>query len=245
MDSWEVLLKDPTSKRTIHKAEIEASTEYGAKKEFFQLIIKTNPKLSPTPFSAVLPHIKVKKLINGYTKTPTSEFSLENFLTDVKKTYKTKDPLEDLRGSSYLPDLVKYITEEGIQTGKIPNKCPICRRPTESLWIHHWTNETISEVLVTGKYKRMCPSCNSSLGTIFKGNYPLKWENQLKKLLQYFKTLPKTYKNIQEKEEPWAHLSNKEWDLIIKIWENTPPRILRALHREPKKSRENKIIETT
>lgn len=226
MPKWTVTLRDPLYKkgrlRDLYTDVIEADTEYGAKKAFFDNLLTSHPEVPKAPFSTVLPHIRIKKVES--LKPKASEFPPENFFRVLKRKLKGTSVEEELETSSLLPKLVNLITEESLEKGTIPQECPICRRPTKTLYIHHWNGDKSSS-LMRGYYRRMCSSCNSSLGQVFKGTYPPIWKLQYEGLLLYFKKFPKTYSNAKE-EGWWSLLNEKEWNRIKAIWDNTPRKIL-------------------
>lgn len=73
-------------------------------------------------------------------------------------------------------------TRVSLAEGFIPKECPVCHRSTDRLVLHHWLGKNISEALLVDCCRRICPSCNSLLGVLFKdGCYPT-WEEQIRKL---------------------------------------------------------------
>jgi len=246
MPFWEVTLKDPLYKnRKLCSGEVEADTEYGAKRAYFDSLYKKIPTLSQTPFSAVLPFLTTRK--QETSKPRTSEFPPENFFSEIRAKHKETSIEEELENSYYLPRIVRFVIEESLETGRIPKECPICGNPKEKLITHHWnpngTNtqkeKEIAASLTNGYYRRMCDSCNSSLGLIFKSNYPPPWKTQYEKLLEYFKQYPETYQNVKE-EGWWSLLSEEEWNRIKYIWNTTPRKILKGYLDRPTK-RKNSI----
>ena len=227
MPLWKVSLKDPLSREKILcSGKIEADTEYGAKRNYFNSLYKEIPTLAQTPFSAILPHMTTRKLETA--KPKTSEFPPENFFIQIKAKYGETLIEEELENSPYLPKLIKFVTEESLRIERIPKECPICGNPGEKLVIHHWNSskeKNKNKAIINGYYRRMCISCNSSLGILFKNPYPLPWKLQYKKLLGYSKKFPKTYQNMKEEGE-WSLLLEEEWNRVKYIWDTTPRRML-------------------
>lgn len=126
----------------------------------------------------------------------------------------------EIGGIQVLLTMVRQVTEVGLESGQIPSRCPICKNPCDRLVIHHWGNgdshaEKV-EAILSGNYRRMCLSCNASLGQVFKGCYP-NWEEQFTGLGKYFKDFPVTYKDFDGREDWWGLLSADEWEEITDI----------------------------
>ena len=245
MPKWTVILRDPlytqsTAASELYKEVIEADTEYGAKKAFFDSLLTNHPEVPKAPFFTILPYLKIKKMESQ--KPKLSEFPPENFFTAVRSLKKTSIK-EELENSRYLIPLITFIIEESLELNRIPKKCPICRRPTNKLELHHWNGQespghpSLSKnfSIMHGLYRRLCPSCNVSLGQVFKGSYPIDWKDQLSELEIYFQRFPKTY-TLPLKEEEWSLLTEEEWNRLKDIWDHVPRRIL----QEAFKHRRNK-----
>ena len=107
----------------------------------------------------------------------------------------------------------QVLTKSGIEEGTIPSICPVCKNPTDRLVIHHWWGER-RYVIEDGDYRRICPSCNAILGVIYKGNYPIRWEEQFAALGKYFEKFPGFYSNFDGVEGDWSLLTETEVELI-------------------------------
>lgn len=252
MSKWKVSLKDPlytgrTYSKELYSEIIEADTEYGAKKAFYDSLLSNHPEVPKTPFSAILPHLKLQKI--NSKKPKFSEFPPDKFFEAIRNNLRQTPIEEELENSRYLCHLITFITEEGLTSGYIPKECPICRRPIKVLEIHHWNaKKDIGNSykyrnfsIMKGFYRRMCKSCNVNLGGIFKKKYPIKWKNQWEKLMEYFQYYPKTY-TLPLEEGWWSLLSEKEWNRLKYIWDHTPKLLLQKSFTNPKLNR--KLLKT-
>ncbi len=241
MPFWEVTLKDPLdTNKIICSGKVEADTEYGAKRAYFDSLYKKSPNLAQTPFSAVLPHMTTRKLETS--KPKTSEFPPEHFFNQIREQHREIPIEEELENSSLLPNLILFVTKESLEIGRIPKECPICSNPKEELVIHLWNSNNIRQSsknnygpIIGGYYRRICEPCNSSLKGIFKDSFPLPWKLQLKKLFELFKESPQTYRNTKWEEGSWSLLSEEEWNRVKYIWDTTPRIMLLTYLSDPTK----------
>jgi len=104
----------------------------------------------------------------------------------------------------------------GAEKGLIPMVCPICKRQLfhfEGLVYHHWGDSKLNAIRLGG-YRRMCRSCNSALGRIFKGNYPADWGEQYKALCDEIRKYPIQYSSFDGEEGNWSRISGEELEKV-------------------------------
>jgi len=98
----------------------------------------------------------------------------------------------------------------GIEEGLIPKVCSICKNTVSRLVIHHWGGSKL-EAIKKRLYRRMCDSCNATLGRIFRGRYP-SWSEQYSVLCSEIKRYRRQYPNFDGIEGEWSIITEKEID---------------------------------
>jgi len=99
---------------------------------------------------------------------------------------------------------IGWITQMSLQRGVIPGMCPICGIPVEKLVVHHWEKED--------GYRRMCASCNSLLGVIYRGVYPESWDEQFEALSKALMEYP--VPSFDGREASWSVLVPEELEIL-------------------------------
>lgn len=114
------------------------------------------------------------------------------------------------------------LNRSSLSKGVVPRVCPICKNKLEesylllprrdTLGIHHWGGDDLWESVRKGKYRRMCSSCNSTLGGFFKGKYPSSWDEQYEALTTIIPGWIPFHPSFDGKEGWWSLI---DWDREI------------------------------
>lgn len=93
--------------------------------------------------------------------------------------------------------------------------CPVCGRGPDFLVYHHWLEGMYVHFI------QICNSCNSVLGVIFKGDYPV-WSEQLKKIRNYFDCSRYSDYPKEEVREYPVDYENDSLTRYIQRWKGCP-----------------------
>ena len=76
--------------------------------------------------------------------------------------------------------------------------------------VHHWGLPR-NKAVDLGWYRRLCHSCNATLGSIYKGQILVdSWEEQYKRLVEVFGTYGPAYPTFDGQEGWWSRLTRGE-----------------------------------
>lgn len=117
------------------------------------------------------------------------------------------------------------ITRAGLDISLFPRMCPVCGRDlpgesrSSSLFFHHWGPESKGEAILGGNYKRLCPSCNSTIRDALSGRLlksgELPWPEQVSRL-NAFLSQNRDYTLLLE-ELPWSRFLPPEEALLNRL----------------------------
>jgi len=134
----------------------------------------------------------------------------------LESLFKDQGSLQDL---VELATSFNFITGFSFSHGIIPLECSICGEPLggpRNLVFHHWLG-SYKWALDNSYYRRICSSCNSLLGRLFKGIYPPRWEDQFAELSRYMGNRRKVYANFKGKEGWWSLITPREVREVRKL----------------------------
>ena len=121
----------------------------------------------------------------------------------------------DFRGKMQVTLTEAYaraITSISLRDGLIPKQCPVCKSSVDRLVFHHWVGAYVYVGVCLGLYRRLCGSCNSLLGSFYRGIYPLDWALQYSKLEEYFRIWRFLYPNFDGSEGWWGRITIEEYE---------------------------------